>query len=91
MVNTVCLGFSHECSEFSQSSYFLEFRVKKCVQDKIFGIFYVLCTLMTEMQTECLHTSHNTFYQASVCFILLFISGHHFSLAAHIYWRIFLS
>ena len=23
-----CLGFSHECSEFSQSSYFLEFRVK---------------------------------------------------------------
>ena len=43
-VNTVCLGFSHECSEFSQSSYFLEFRVKKCVQDtcKIFGIFYVL-------------------------------------------------
>ena len=37
-VNTVCLCFSHECSQFSQSF----FSGKKCVQDKIFGIFYVL-------------------------------------------------
>ena len=43
-VNTVCLRFSHECSQFSQSQsvfFFLEFQVKKYVQDKIFGIFYV--------------------------------------------------
>ena len=31
-VNIVCLGFSHECSEFSQSSYFLEFRVKNVIK-----------------------------------------------------------
>ena len=55
-VNTVCLGFSHEFRQFSQSFFFLEFRVKKCVQDKIFGIFYVqihenlqICTDFSEI------------------------------------------
>ena len=35
-VNTVCLGFSYECSEFSQSCYFLELRVKN-----VFSIKYL--------------------------------------------------
>ena len=38
-VNTVCLGFSHECSEFSQSSYFLEFRVKNVFRIKYLEFF----------------------------------------------------
>ena len=38
--HTVCLHlrFSHECSEFSQSSYFLEFQVKN-----VFRIKYLEC------------------------------------------------
>ena len=41
MVNTVCLGFSHEFSQ-SISHFFSGFSGIKCVQDKIFGIFYVV-------------------------------------------------
>ena len=43
-VNTVCLRFSHEFRQFSQSQsvfFFSWISGKKCVQDKIFGIFYV--------------------------------------------------
>ena len=38
-VNTVCLRFSHECSQFSQSSYFLEFRVKNVFRIKYLESF----------------------------------------------------
>ena len=58
-VNTVCLRFSHEFRQFSQSQsvfFFSWISGKKCVQDKIFGIFYVqihenlqICTDFSEI------------------------------------------
>ena len=44
MVNIVCLHFSPECSQLSQSFYFLEYRVKIVyrVHIKLLGIFYIL-------------------------------------------------
>ena len=43
-VNIVCLHFSPECSQLSQSFYFLEYRIKIVfkVHVKLLGNFYVL-------------------------------------------------
>ena len=38
-VNTVCLGFSHEFRQFSQSFFFLEFRVKNVFRIKYLESF----------------------------------------------------
>ena len=73
MVNTVCLGFSHECSEFSQSSYFLEFGVKYL---ESFSVFYVHSWLKCKQSIYTHLTMHFTrhlyvlFYRLSVGIIL---------------------
>ena len=44
MVNIVCLHFSPECSQLSQSFYFLEYQIKIVfkVHVKLLGNFYIL-------------------------------------------------
>ena len=46
------MGLSHVCSEFSQSSYFLEFQVKHVFRIKYLESFYVIIDEDLQMCTD---------------------------------------